>query len=53
MVAKGEKWSKIVVLVIAQVIPVVIMMPKAISSFNLFFTTNSGSDAFELTFSIW
>lgn len=53
MVAKGGKWAKIEDLVIAQVIPVIIMLPKFISSLYTYFATDLGSDAFELTFPIW
>lgn len=48
-----EKYSKIGLFVIKNVIVPCFIFPKAIVSFFIYFTTNLGNDAFYLPASIW
>ena len=48
-----EIWSKIVYFFNAKCVPILYMLPRPILSFFIYFTTDLGNDAFELTFPIW
>lgn len=48
-----EKWCKIADFILARFISIAFMLPKPILSYFMYFTTNLGPDAFELTFPVW
>lgn len=48
-----EKWSKIVYIVIAQTTPACFILPIFVYSLIEYFTTDLGTDAFELPLPVW
>lgn len=49
----GEKFSKIIFFVAIQCSVPALILPKAVVSYFIYFTTDSGGDAFDLQFPIW
>lgn len=50
---KIEKWCKIIELITVKVSPLTVVIPKLITSFFDYFTTDLGSEAFELPTPMW
>lgn len=49
----AEKFSKIINFFLVRVTICLVLCPKAIVSFFVFYTTDAGPDAFELALPIW
>lgn len=48
-----EKWSGIVFLLMVKVTPILIVVPVAVVSFFIYFTTEYRNDAFQLPIQLW
>lgn len=49
----ADKWSRFAFIVVAKVTPILYLLPNAIYSYFMYFTTDLGNDAFSLPHNIW
>lgn len=48
-----EKWSKHVFVIFEKTIVTILIMPTALKCYFMYFTTDSGAEAFELPMPMW